>query len=97
MNRYTHNGYCIYLFFSLFLDALERYIQDNIGPDYTCRVCGKACGKPHSVRYHIESAHGRHFNVRYACEFCQKVVISKNAYITHKSRCRSRLTRLAMD
>ncbi len=77
----------------LCLDAmaqLEQYIQANIGPDHTCGVCGKSCGKPHSVRYHIESAHGRHFNVRYMCEICHKVVISKNAYITHKSRCRSK-------
>ena len=65
---------------------LQEFIKQNCGPGHTCLICGKMCNKLHAVQYHIESAHGKHFNVTYQCEICNKTVDTKNAFITHKSR-----------
>ena len=65
---------------------LQDFIKQNTGPGHSCLICGKNCSKLHAVQYHIESAHGKHFNVTYQCELCEKVTDTKNAYITHKSR-----------
>ena len=65
---------------------LQDFIKQNTGPGHSCLICGKNPGKLHAVQYHIESAHGKHFNVTYQCELCDKVTDTKNAYITHKSR-----------
>ena len=65
---------------------LQDFIKQNTGPGHSCLICGKGCNKLHAVQYHIESAHGKHFNVTYQCELCDKVTDTKNAYITHKSR-----------
>ena len=65
---------------------LQDFIKRNVGPGHTCLICGKECKFVHAVQYHIESAHGKHFNVTYQCEICNKTVDTKNAFITHKSR-----------
>jgi len=43
-----------------------------MGRDNACNICGKLFCRPQAVKFHIESAHGRHFNVVYNCEFCGK-------------------------
>jgi len=67
-------------------DQLQEFIRGNTGAGNVCLLCGKECTKLHAVQYHIESAHGKHFNVSYTCEVCNKHIDTKNAYITHKSR-----------
>jgi len=67
-------------------EQLQDFIRSNIGAGNTCLICGKSCSKLHAAQYHIESAHGKHFNVTYSCEICFKQIDTKNAYITHKSR-----------
>jgi len=67
-------------------EELQDFIRSNIGAGNVCLICGKMCSKLHAAQYHIESAHGRHFNVTYTCEICNKQTDTKNAYITHKSR-----------
>jgi len=67
-------------------EQLQDFIRRNIGQGNICLICGKSCNKLHAVQYHIESAHGKHFNVTYNCEICNKQIDTKNAYITHKSR-----------
>jgi len=67
-------------------EQLQDFIRSNTGRGNTCLLCGKECTKLHAVQYHIESAHGKHFNVTYTCEICNKQIDTKNAYITHKSR-----------
>lgn len=74
--------------FSESLVALEHFIQANTRSDNSCGICGKFYCRPQAVKFHIESAHGKHFNVVYPCELCGKVLNTKNLYWTHKSRCK---------
>ena len=86
---YENKSEVYHLMFCYFLERYEQlqdFIRSNIGPGNICLICGKSCNKLHAAQYHIESAHGKHFNVTYSCEICNKQIETKNAYITHKSR-----------
>ena len=69
--------------------ALENFIQENMRPDNSCGICGRFFCRPQAVKFHIESAHGKHYNVSYPCEICGKVLNTKNLYWTHKTRCKN--------
>ena len=72
------------------LEALaQTYLERQDGVN-RCSLCGQAGKDRYAMKMHLES---KHFPTEggYACDMCDKLFNTKNAYKTHKSNSHMRL------